>query len=289
MRTEDLKERIVMLVGNNEFYGYEIHKILESQGIKIEISRLYRVLNEMLKNQMFSSRWEKSQSGPKKRIYKLNIKGKKRREEMLLEAIGIVHKFYGEYLQSLPSELNIFNTIVDFFQIRTSVGNKIGILSQSKSKIIEILIKKIQEKTSSSCIYLIKPDSITFNIEFKNLMSAKGDYSTIPFKDNYLDLLIIIGIPEKNLFNESLDEWARSLDKTGKLIVIAPTVLIDVYRDPKNIGEFFEEFEHYESQTKERIGTEIIEKELNKLFTKVETRKLVHVSLFKASKLIYKN
>ena len=72
-----------MLVENNEFYGYEIHKILNSQGIKIEISRLYRVLNEMLKDKIFSSRWEKSPSGPKKRIYKLDKKGIKRREEWL--------------------------------------------------------------------------------------------------------------------------------------------------------------------------------------------------------------
>lgn len=289
LRTEDLKERIVLLVENNEFYGYEIHKILNSQGIKIEISRLYRILNEMLKDKIFSSRWEKSSSGPKKRIYKLDKKGIKRREEMLLKAIEIVHKFYGEYLQNLPQELNIFNSMVNYFQIRPSAAIKIGIVSQNKTRIIDILIKKIQEQTLNSCIYLIKPDSINVNTNLLNIMSVKGDYSTVPFKDNYLDLLIIIGIPEKDLFKESLNEWARSLDKTGKLIVIAPTVLIDEYRDPKDIGQFFEEFEHYESKKREKIGSDIIEKELKNLFIDVGKRKLVHVSLFKASKLVLDN
>ena len=156
MRTEDLIDKILILVGNNEFYGYEIHKILESQGIKIEISRLYRLLNEMLKADLFSSRWEKSNSGPKKRVYKLDSKGLKKREEQLLEAIGIVHKFYGEYLQDLPEKLNIFDKIINYFKIQPLETKKIGLLTHSKSKIVDLLIKKIHQKTSKSSIYLCR-------------------------------------------------------------------------------------------------------------------------------------
>lgn len=275
-----------MLVGSNEFYGYEIHKILESQGIKIEISRLYRLLNEMLKANLFSSRWEKSSSGPNKRVYKLDRKGLKKREEQLLDAIGIVHKFYGEYLQGLPKKLNVFDKIVDYFKIQTLEIKKIGLLAHSKSKIVDLLIKKIQEKNSTSSIYLIKPDSISFNLKLRNLMIVDGNYSTIPFKDNYLDLLVIIGIPKKDLFIKSMKEWARSIEETGKLVIIAPTVLIDDYKDPKNIGEFFEEFEHYESQKMEKIGTKTIVKELKEFFVTIQKTKIVHVSLFRASKLI---
>ncbi|MEJ2241513.1 MAG: helix-turn-helix transcriptional regulator [Candidatus Bathyarchaeota archaeon] len=255
MRTKELKSKIVMLAGNKEFYGYEIHKILESQGITIEISRLYRVLNEMLKEKIFSSRWEKSQSGPKKRIYKLDIEGKNKREEMLCQAIGIVHKFYGEYLQSLPSELNV--------------------------------VKKIRKKTSPARIYLIKPDLIKFDLNLENLMFIEGNYSSIPLKDDYLDLLVVIGIPKKDLFRDSLNEWKRLLNSTGKLTLVAPTVLIDDYKDPKNIGEFFEEFEHNESHQIEKIGTETIMKELEKLFKNIEKTKIVHVTLFRASEPIF--
>ena len=286
MRTEDLKDKIVLLVGNSEFYGYEIHKILESQGIKIEISRLYRVLNEMLKNNFFSSRWEKSSSGPKKRVYKLDKRGIKKREEQLLEAIATVHKFYGEYLQSLPAELNIFDKIVNYFKIRELETKKIGLLTHKRSKIVEVFIKKIHQKTSISSIYLIKPDSISFNINLKNLFLVEGNFSTIPFKDDYLDLLIVLGIPEKDLFIESLKEWARSVEANGKLIIIAPTVLIDDYNDPKNIGEFFEEFEHYESKKINKIGTDTVLKNLKELFVNVEKTNIVHLSLFRASKCI---
>lgn len=66
MRTEDLKNIILRMFGHKKFYGYEIHKKLASENIKIEISRLYRVLNEMMKDKLLEGRWEKSHIGPGK-------------------------------------------------------------------------------------------------------------------------------------------------------------------------------------------------------------------------------
>lgn len=275
-----------MLVGNKEFYGYEIHKTLENQGINIEISRLYRILNEMLKDNLFSSRWEKSTSGPKKRVYKLDRNGRKIREKILVDAIGVVHKFYGEYLVSLPSEINVFDMITDYFKDQINDTSKIGILTQRQSKIVEIIIKKIHKKTSLAKFFIIKPTSFKLNIKLKNLMFVEGDFSSIPLKDNYLNLLIVMGIPDKSLFNESLKEWSRIVNSKGELVVIAPTVLIEDYKDPKSIGEFFEEFEHYESQTMDKIGMDEMKRDLKKLFRNVEKTEIVHVTIFKASELI---
>lgn len=276
-----------MLVGNKEFYGYEIHKILKSQGITIEISYLYRILKEMLKEKLFSSRWVKSQSGPKKRVYKLDRNGIRKRQDMLHEAIQIVHKFYGEYLQNLPVEKNVFDKIVNFFiNSQNSEIKKIGLLTQSKTKMIEIALKKIHFKLCLAGIFLIKPISIKFDLKLENLTFIEGDYSSIPLKNAYLDLLIVVGVPEKNLFKEALKEWIRLLEKNGRLVIIAPTVLIDDYEDPMTIGEFFEEFEHQESQEIEKIGIETMENELNNYFCQVEKTKIVHVSLFRGSNLI---
>lgn len=273
----------MMLVENKEFYGYDLYKTLQSSGVTIERSRLYRILNEMLKDKIFSSIWEKSQSGPKKRVYKLDIIGTKKREEILFEAIGVVHKFYAEYLQSLPDEINIFDMMVNFLLSRMPETKKIGLVTRNKSKIVETLIKKIKLKSSSSNIYVIKPNLVKFDINFDNLFFVEGDFSSISLKDNYLDLLVIIGIPKKDSFTKSLNEWIRLLNQTGNLALIAPKVLIKNYRDPKTIGEFFEEFEHYESHKLEKIGSETIKRELKELFTQVEKKEIVHVTVFKAS------
>ena len=44
-----MKKLILKLLGHKEVYGYEVHKILASEGVELEISHLYRVLNGMLK------------------------------------------------------------------------------------------------------------------------------------------------------------------------------------------------------------------------------------------------
>lgn len=76
MKPKDLKRIILKMFKSKEFYGYEIHKTLASKDIKIEISCLYRVLGEMLREGLLESRWETSQLGPKKRMYSLGEKGK---------------------------------------------------------------------------------------------------------------------------------------------------------------------------------------------------------------------
>lgn len=278
-----------MIVGDKEFYGYEIHKILKTQGITIEISRLYRVLNEMLKDNWFSSTWVKSQSGPKKRIYKLAKNGRKKRQEILIDAIGVVHKFYGEYLQSLSSEFDVFNLIVNFFKTGLTETKKIGFVSQTKSKMVDIIITRLHQKTSAK-IYFVKPDSVKTNLKLDRLLFVDGNFESIPLKNNYLDLLIIVGIPKKVIFEKTLKEWIRLIDRKGQLILISPTVLIDDYEDPKTIGQFFEEFEHYESHKIEKIGTKTIKRELKKFFNKVEKTNIVHVTLIKGSNpIIFKS
>ena len=47
MRTKELKQFILSSFGSREFYGYEVHKALGIQEIKIGTSRLYRIRDEM--------------------------------------------------------------------------------------------------------------------------------------------------------------------------------------------------------------------------------------------------
>lgn len=283
LRSEELMSKIILIVGDKEFYGYEIHKILESQGIKIEISRLYRLLNEMLSNDWFTSQWIKSQSGPRKRMYKLGRVGERKRQEILLEAIDIIHKFYGDYLRKLPSELNVFNKIVNFSTRGLLENSKIGFVTESRTKMVNVIIKEFNLKVPSSKFYLITKDSINDDFKFDNLLKVDGTYDSIPLKNSYLDLLVVVGIPLKELFLSSIKEWSRLMQKRSKLILISPTVLISDYKDPKNIGQFFEEYEHYKANKTEKIGLDFMKHEINKLFGKVQEKNIIHLTLLKAS------
>jgi DNA-binding PadR family transcriptional regulator len=275
--------KIVMIVGEKEFYGYEIHKILESQGIEIEIGRLYRILNEMLSNDWFTSKWVKSQSGPRKRMYKLGEHGKKKREEILLDAIGIVHKFYAEYLRSLPNESSAFTKIVNFITNERVDYSNIGFVYQSKSKMVDIIVKEVHKKVVNFKIYLIKPNWLKTELKMENLLYVEGTYDSIPFRNSYFDLVIVVGVPMKELLQQSINEWSRVVNRGGSLVVVSPTVLIDDYRDPKTIGQFFEEYEHSESFRNEKIGTKVFKFKLRMKFGKVIEKKIVHITLLKAS------
>jgi DNA-binding PadR family transcriptional regulator len=61
--------------GNEELHGYAVHRKLLSRDIHVPLSRLYQVLHEMLDEGLLEDRWERSRSGPKKRVYHLSRMG----------------------------------------------------------------------------------------------------------------------------------------------------------------------------------------------------------------------
>ncbi|NIM45495.1 MAG: hypothetical protein GTN80_07610 [Nitrososphaeria archaeon] len=107
----DLKRIILKIGGDKEFYGYEVSKRLVAEDVKVNTSRLYRVLNEMLKEGLLEGSWERSRFGPRKRVYRLSEKGGEELNKILLDAIKTVHIFYGRYLMNLPPKVNAFDSI----------------------------------------------------------------------------------------------------------------------------------------------------------------------------------
>ncbi len=115
LRTSDFKNNILKMIVNSEFYGYEIHKMLAEGGSDIELSRLYRILNEMSKEGLLEGRWAKSQLGPKRRLYTISANGRNELNGLLLDAISTVHSFYGRYLASLAPKFNMIESIISIF------------------------------------------------------------------------------------------------------------------------------------------------------------------------------
>jgi DNA-binding PadR family transcriptional regulator len=198
MKTEDLQRTIIKMFRGSEFYGYQVHKKLVADGITIEISRLYRVLNKMLKEGYLKSRWEKSRFGPKKRVYCFGKRGKEELEKNLSDAIRTVHEYYLQYLLDLPPKSNIFNSIGKLLTKGLKKTSNVAYVATKNSIMHEKIVNIISNKITSGKVYFIKPKSVPFNLGSNNLLFLDGAYDDIPVKDGCLDLLVVIDAPPKN-------------------------------------------------------------------------------------------
>lgn len=284
MRTEDLKRSILKTFGDREFYGYEVYKKLAQEGDTIEISRLYRVLNEMLKENYLTSRWERSVIGPKKRVYKIGKKGTLELNEILLEAIGTVHEHYGKYLMALPAKMNVLNRICRLLTQGLEQTATIGYLACQYSPIHEKMVRILCSKVPKGEVYFIKPASLGIDLRIENLSFLDGTHQNIPLKNSHLDALLVIDVPSKKLLKDSVREWHRTVSRNGRLGILTPTTLIDKIDDPLTIGDFMEKYEHEAMEGIEKADREPFETILRESFQKIEARQIIHMTLILASR-----
>jgi PadR family transcriptional regulator PadR len=281
MSTKDIQKAIIVMLRIRELYGYDLHKRLAQQEMRINISRLYGILNEMQKKGILESRWEKSSSGPRKKMYKLGEPGKEILRKILLEAISMVHLFYTDYLRSLLPDVNVFDDMIQWI-IRGFTGkDTVMYLTYSFSGLHETLVRRIQSVNPQGKTYFVMP-SIT-DLKIENIMTFEGTYDNLPFKDDFIDKLIIIGIPNRATLKESVNEWQRVLNENGKLSIITPSILIKTSQIPMTIGDFVEKYEHEEIEGGHRIDLESLFFALRERFNKVIETEMVHMSFISAS------
>jgi DNA-binding PadR family transcriptional regulator len=265
-----------------EFYGYEIHRELLSKGFKVEIGRFYRVLARMLKEELLESRWEKSQLGPRKRMYRLSRKGREELDRALLLAIRIVHDFYEEYLLTLPHKFNPLNQVCLFLTRGLKGKRNIVCVASKYSSMVEKLVQTLHGDVSQGRTYLVVPDSMGVNSNLHGPLLLNGAYDNIPLKEGYVDLLVVANLPRKKL-KTALSEWRRVLTQTGRLAIVTPTALVRKYQDPLAMGEFLEKHENEPAGRIEHVDKQCINALLKKLFHTVEERQIVHMTIFSAS------
>lgn len=244
MRTEDLKKVILRMCGSGEFYGYTLYKHLASKEIDVSSSRLYRTLAEMVQQGFLDSRWQKGQLGPRQRVYELSEKGRKEREKILLDAIATVHSFYSDYLLNLPAKTNVFNTICRILSDNLSGKPYIGYVTSDYSVMHEMILRGLHGEIPETNIYFVKPASLAVDLDLENLWFLNGTYDSIPLRQGYVDLMVIVGVPYERPLEKSLREWLRVLKKGGTLAICVPTVFMHRYEDPLSIGNFVEKYEH---------------------------------------------
>jgi DNA-binding PadR family transcriptional regulator len=283
MRTEELKKVVLRTFGSREFYGYEVHKELASEKVDVGISRLYGVLTEMLRDGLLEGRWEKGQLGPRRRVYRIGRKGKEERKKLLLEAIDTVHGFYSEYLLNLPAKTNVLNSAVKLLSSNVDKKGEIAFISPAYSVMHEKILHKLHNEMPQAKIYFVKPASLAVDLNFDNLWFLSGTCDNIPLKDGYVDLAIVAEAPGKDRLEESLTEVHRVLKQDGTLAMVIPTILVCKYDDPLSIGNFIEKYEHEASEKSDYVEAKALTALLQKLFSRVRQKQIVHMTYFLAS------
>jgi PadR family transcriptional regulator PadR len=283
MRTADLKTVILKLFGHREFYGYEVHKSLASEGVELEISRLYRVLNGMMNEELLESSWKTSRLGPKKRMYRLGEKGRTALNDIFLDAIQTVHSFYGAYLRSLLPTINVFKEI---YQLLTNElkGNEILVfITTGFSPMHEMLIHNLHSQLPHGKLFLVKPSSLIVDVNLDNLLVLDGFYDDIPLKTDYADCMILIDLPKTEYLERALKEWHRVLTPNGTLAILTPTILLETYDDPLTIGDFIEKHEHETIEKGEHVDWEVLDEHVKYYFTTIKEQSLVHMTVLQVS------
>ena len=284
MRTIDIKKTILKMFRRGEFYGYDIHRRLEQEKVDIELSRLYRVLNEMEREDLLNSRWEKSTAGPRKKMYTIGEGGREKLGKILLEAIETVHDFYGDYLISLYPEIKVFGDIFDWLTKGLKGNEKVAYLVTSNSSMHEMVIRSLSRSIPQGRIYILASKNVTRELKIESGVPMKADYVNIPFKDGFLDMIITIGLPRNEILEASLGELNRVLNEDGTLGLITPTILLQEHEDPLTIGDFIEKHEHEVIEQGERLAKDQLITLMKNNFQKIKENELVHLTLLLASK-----
>ncbi len=284
MKTDDIKKGILRIFRGGELYGYDIHKKLGTMDVDIDLSRLYRVLNDMKKEGLLDSRWEKSQSGPRKRMYVVTEGGQEKLREILLEAIEMVHSFYREYLMSLDPEGNPIFEIIHLMTESFQGNENVAYVTTKPFGVNEIILSIIHKKLPEGKLYLVKPRSVDVNLELDNLLTLGGSYEDIPLKADFIDLIVVIDLPREGLLRDAVEEWNRILVPRGKLIILTPTVLVKGSDGPLSIGDFVEKYEHEIREKGQTVDERLLDDVLTKTFVDIDMRDITHMMLIRAHK-----
>lgn len=281
MRSLELKRAILRLFRGKEFYGYEIHKQLSASGYNIELTRLYRVLNEMLNEGLLVAQWKKSPKGPKRRMYRVGKHGQAELDQILKDAIDVVHEFYSEYLRTIAPHV-----LSDLVQFMTNglKDDAVFVYVVSESTVMhKYLLKSLRQRVPKSRIYFVKPEQMSFEEELNNLSVLNGSLQTIPLKQDFADLLIAPNLSSVQHLEAAVQEWTRILKSQGRLILGVPSALVHKYKDPLSIGQYMEKIEHQSTSNTGQFDKELLEEMLSRQFTKIEHKHVVHLTVYSAT------
>jgi len=94
-----LRPCLLLLLREHPAHGYDLLERLRPLGFnRDDPGRLYRALRTLENDELVRSVWEKSSSGPDRRIYELTRKGTERLDESVA-ALKLTHELLGVFLR----------------------------------------------------------------------------------------------------------------------------------------------------------------------------------------------
>lgn len=278
----DLKKTILNLFSIKDMYGYEVIKNIEVNGEKIEAPRIYTILKELNNEGLLLDHWERSKTGPRRRIYRLSEKGREALQEHLLEAISFVHHNYGVYLASLYPKVDLIGDILTPLLNGMEREINIGYFTNKNYGMNNIMLARIQSMMPQANIFLIKPRSVEITKNIENVEILSGRYEEFSLKDGFTDVLMIVDLPGEEQIRSAIKEWHRVLSPEGRLGIMTPNVLVKKREDPISIGDYVEKHEHEVRGQSNYIEGERLKKGLSEFFEEVEEKTIVHMTLVTA-------
>ncbi|MHA2235156.1 MAG: helix-turn-helix transcriptional regulator [Candidatus Thorarchaeota archaeon] len=244
MKKHDMKSKILLTIGLEEIHGYELHKDFAFRGSKISQSRLYSILSDMVAEGILIERWVNSAQGPRKKLFSLSESGLELRTGQLIDAVNTVHRFYMEYLGTLPGESNFFDQIWSTIEKKIPKNPRVAIIVGHMNQQLRYLLSLFHNHFSNGDFYLLKNP----NIELENIneewMVLNGIYDNIPLKDEYLDLLVTFGFHKTYANSDVFQEWHRMIKKNGTLAIMTSVIQTSEPITPLPLGNYIELYQH---------------------------------------------
>ena len=264
-----------------KFIGYTAYQKLIQNKISIQMSRLYRILNDMQEEETLNFRWENNPSGPRRKYYFVSKKGLKKLDNILFESATIVHDFYTDYILDRPN--NIAEDAAKTVIANIPVDGNIIYVSKEYSRPVITQSNIIQSMLPKGSHYVISQKIDIDNIKPKNLTFLEGDYHNIPLKNNHADLVYVFNLPEKKILGQFMTEIDRLLNKKGKLVISIPTFFLDEENAPLTMQQFIEKIEHRVISKEKYFKKKDIMLLINKYFKEIKEKKFLHITYIIAS------
>jgi ubiquinone/menaquinone biosynthesis C-methylase UbiE len=88
-------------------------------------------------------------------------------------------------------------------------------------------------------------------VEIGNWQVLHGIYDDVPLKNEYLDMLVVLGFHLSYADAAIVREWHRMIKKDGKLVVVAASIQTVELEEPLSIGQYIEFHQHSNHGVKE--------------------------------------
>ena len=233
---EKVRDHILILLQFHPCHGYEIIQTLSEQLGPLNLPTVYRWLREMESEELIVGKMHPSPKGPKRKIFHLGKRGRKKTRELLKNAMKLVLLFYDAYRCYAATDMYDYIENDGIAPCKSTRGGVFFAAHPLLSERHKDIIEYIAFRNGKSRIDILGDASFLEGLNFR-YRSITGNHYDIPVRSSKYREVWISGLPHIRDLPSSIDEWKRILCHGGVLRIIAPFVFFEEPREPR-IEEF---------------------------------------------------